>query len=63
MPYIFDRFYRADASRTNGDKKGYGLGLALAKKIIDLHSGDIFAVSVPNKETTFTFLINLNEKP
>lgn len=62
MPYIFDRFYRADSSRTNGNKKGYGLGLALAKKIIDLHSGNIFAVSIPNKETTFTFLIDLDEK-
>lgn len=62
LPHIFDRFYRADSSRTNGEKKGYGLGLSLAKNIIDLHNGIISVTSEPGKETTFTLLLPLNHK-
>lgn len=57
LPFIFDRFYRADSSRTSGDKKSYGLGLALAKKIVELHNGKIHVISIPNKTTTFTFFV------
>jgi signal transduction histidine kinase len=59
IPFLFDRFYRADESRTKGDYKGYGLGLALAKKIIDLHDGDIYADSDKEK-TTFIFRLPIN---
>ena len=59
LPYIFERFYRADQSRTGGDKKGYGLGLALAKKIVELHNGELSVVSTVNGITTFTFKIPL----
>lgn len=59
LPHIFDRFYRADSSRTNGKHKGYGLGLALAKNIVELHNGKLFASSTPDVETTFTFLLPL----
>lgn len=45
LPHIFDRFYRADGSRTGGKKSGYGLGLALAKKIVEIHNGDLYASS------------------
>lgn len=62
IPHIFDRFYRADSSRTNGGKKGYGLGLALAKNIVDLHHGIICVTSEPNKETVFTVLLPLSHK-
>jgi len=62
IEHIFDRFYRADSSRTNGQKKGYGLGLALAKNIVELHDGELSVVSTPNKETTFTLLLPLNNK-
>ncbi|MGG3891307.1 sensor histidine kinase [Metabacillus fastidiosus] len=48
---IFDRFYRADASRT---KDGTGLGLSIVKEIIELHKGEIHLVSVPNEGTVFT---------
>jgi len=60
LPHIFDRFFRADSSRTNGAQKGYGLGLSLAKSIIELHGGELIASSTPNHETTFTFLLALN---
>jgi len=62
LPHIFDRFYRADSSRTSGSQKGYGLGLSLAQSIIELHGGELIASSTPNKETTFTFLLALNPK-
>lgn len=53
---LFDRFYRGDTSRTNSSKNGYGLGLSIAKKIVDVHEGDIQARSTANG-TTFTFFI------
>ncbi len=56
LPNIFDRFYRVDSSRTGGKKKGYGLGLALAKKIVELHNGDLTVSSEPGT-TTFCFLL------
>jgi two-component system sensor histidine kinase CiaH len=57
LPYIFDRFYRADSSRTEGARKSYGLGLALAKKIVDLHNGRLIASSTPDVETSFIFIL------
>ena len=60
LPHIFDRFYRADSSRTNGNQKGYGLGLSIAKSIVQLHGGELMASSIQNGETTFTFLLSLN---
>lgn len=57
LPHIFERFYRADTSRTGSGKSGYGLGLALAKKITDLHHGEISAVSQPDHATIFTVLL------
>jgi signal transduction histidine kinase len=57
LPHIFERFYRADSSRTSSKTPGFGLGLALAKQIIDLHDGEITATSHPGKTTTFTVLL------
>lgn len=48
---LFDRFYRADSSRT---KEGTGLGLSIVKQIIQLHKGEIYVASKPNEGTTFT---------
>lgn len=63
LPYIFDRFYRVDESRTNDENSGYGLGLSLAKKIVELHNGDLSASSAPNQKTVFTVLLPLYAKP
>lgn len=52
LPYIFDRFYRADASR-NSKQGGSGIGLAIVKKIVDDHGGRIWATS---KEHTGTVM-------
>lgn len=54
LPHIFDRFYRADAARTKRVKDGYGLGLAIAKKITEAHRGVISVVSKPGLGSTFT---------
>ena len=50
--YLFDAFYRV-----NQDMKGTGLGLAMAKRIVELHGGKIFARTTPEKRTVFTFII------
>jgi two-component system, OmpR family, sensor histidine kinase CiaH len=49
---IFDRFYRTDASRAR-KQGGYGLGLAIAKSIVEQHKGKIYAKSVLGESTTF----------
>lgn len=59
LPHIFDRFYRADESRT---KSGSGLGLALAKEIVALHKGELSVSSGENKETTFHVLLPIVRK-
>ena len=51
LPHIFDRFYQVDNSRAQG---GFGLGLALAKRIVDLHGWTIEAKSKTGKGTAFT---------
>lgn len=54
LPHIFDRFYRVSKSRSKEEIPGYGLGLSIAKKIIDDHNGKITVASKVNKGTTFT---------
>lgn len=56
LPKIFDRFYRADPSRT-GEDGGYGLGLAIAKMSMERLDGDISVESTPGGLTTFTFTL------
>ncbi len=60
-PYIFDRFYRADLSRSSQNVEGYGLGLSLAKQITALHNGQISAKSQLEKTTTFTIVFPQNQ--
>ncbi|UJL48119.1 HAMP domain-containing protein [Virgibacillus sp. NKC19-16] len=58
LPFVFERFYKADKARTkNKSKKGTGLGLAIAKNIIDSHHGVITVNSKVNLGTTFSFRI------
>lgn len=57
LPHIFDRFYRADSSRTKQGVSGYGLGLAIAKSIVDAHHGSLKVKSTVGKGSTFTMLL------
>lgn len=57
ISHIFDRFFRADISRTKQNVSGYGLGLSIAKDIVKSIDGEIAVKSNPGKGTTFT--INL----
>jgi len=59
LPHIFDRFYRADQSRSKEKVVGFGLGLSLAKKIIEIHKGTVEISSVFGKRTTFTIKLPL----
>jgi len=54
---IFERFYRADQSRTESATEGYGIGLSIAATIVDLHNGSISATN--NKGSGCTFTITL----
>lgn len=63
LAFVFERFYKADKSRTrNKEKKGTGLGLSIAKNIIEAHHGKISVKSKPNKGTTFSFKIPQNHR-
>jgi two-component system sensor histidine kinase BaeS len=59
LPHIFERFYRADRSRTGGTGGGSGLGLSIVKAIITAHGGTIQAESEKNKGTRITFTLPL----
>lgn len=52
LPHVFERSFRADASRTPGDG-GHGLGLAIARSIMERHDGTIWCESKPGVGSTF----------
>jgi two-component system sensor histidine kinase BaeS len=58
LPHIFDRFYRADKSRSRRGG-GAGLGLAIARQLALAHGGDIAVESAPGRGATFTLSLPL----
>ncbi|WP_409970584.1 ATP-binding protein [Bacillus sp. Bva_UNVM-123] len=59
LPFVFERFYKADKARTRG-RSGTGLGLAIAKNIINAHKGRITVQSKISHGTTFSIFIPRN---
>ena len=56
LPHVFDRFYRADPGRSDQGGES-GLGLAIARSIVEAHGGTIAAASTPGRGTTFTITL------
>jgi signal transduction histidine kinase len=55
LPKIFDRFYRVSDSSDADQSRGAGLGLAIAKRAIELHGGSLCCQSDIGQGTTFRF--------
>ncbi|MFL5798561.1 MAG: sensor histidine kinase [Actinomycetota bacterium] len=60
LPFVFERFYRADAARTRG-RGGTGIGLAIVRSVVEAHGGRVRAESEPGRGSAFTFDLPLAE--
>jgi len=64
LPYVFERFYRVDSSRTRrgGGSGGSGIGLTISRHLVWAMGGELTAVSPgPDQGSTFTFTLPLSE--
>jgi signal transduction histidine kinase len=59
LPRVFDRFYRGGAEPDRSGS-GVGLGLAIARGIVELHGGELAVESVPGRGTSFRFSVTLS---
>ncbi|PYV89162.1 MAG: two-component sensor histidine kinase, partial [Acidobacteria bacterium] len=62
LPHIFERFYRGDGSRTRGSG-GFGLGLAIARALVEAYGGTIRAESGPGHGTRMTVTLPADRNP
>jgi two-component system phosphate regulon sensor histidine kinase PhoR len=60
LPRIFERFYRADASRDRSTE-GAGLGLAIARQIVEMHGSALTVESSPGRGAVFSFGLKVTE--
>ncbi len=64
LPHIFERFYKADASRTAGSSlAGSGLGLSIVQAIINRHHGSVTASNAPGGGAQFEIILPGNRSP
>ncbi len=60
MPHIFERFYKVDRARNDS---GVGLGLAIAKHIVEAHRGEMTMSSIEGQGSTFSLYIPTHRTP